>query len=157
MPIFDQNNLSQLNFKFKLARTPEIEFRAQSVDIPGLSLGAISMPTPHVPYAVPGNMTYGDLKINFLVGENMKDYLEIYNWMVALGHPDDFDQYQDIKSDCSVAILDSNLNANINMRFTDAFPIDLSGVSFDTTLSQTQYVTASVTFRYTRWYVESFV
>jgi hypothetical protein len=155
MPSFDQNNLSQLNFKFKLDRTPEIEYRAQSVTLPSLSLGAASIPTPFVPIPLPGNLTYDDLTINFLVGENMSDYLSIFNWMVALGAPDNREQYRDWRSDCSVFILDSNLNANLTARFTEVFPISLSGIEFDTTLSETQYASASVTFRFTRWYIEN--
>lgn len=153
MPSFDQNNLSQLNFKFKLDRTPEIEYRAQSVALPGMNLGAVSIPTPFVPIPLPGNLTYDDLTINFLVGENMKDYLTIFNWMVALGRPDNLEQYRDWRSDCTVFILDSNLKSNLTARFTEAFPINLTGIEFDTTLSETQYATASVTFRFTRWYI----
>lgn len=155
MPTFDQNNLSQLNFKFKLDRTPEIEYRAQSVQLPGLSLGTATVPTPFVPIPMPGNLTYDDLTVTFLVGENMKDYLSIFNWMVALGHPDNLEQYRDFRSDCSVFILDSNLKPNLQYRFTDAYPISLSGPEYDTTLTETQYVTATVTFRFTRWYIDS--
>ena len=36
MPInIEQNNLSLLNFKFRLERTPDIEYRAQSLTLPG--------------------------------------------------------------------------------------------------------------------------
>ena len=155
MPSFDQNNLSQLNFKFKLDRTPEIEYRAQSVQLPGLSLGTANVPTPFVSIPMPGNITYDDLTISFLVGENMKDYLSIFDWMVALGHPDNLEQYRDWRSDCSVFILDSNLKPNLQYRFTDAYPINLSGVEYDTTLTETQYVTATVTLRFTRWYIDN--
>ena len=155
MPTFDQNNLSQLNFKFKLDRTPEIEYRAQSVQLPGLNLGTAEVPSPFVKIPMPGNITYDDLNITFLVGENMKDYLSIFDWMVALGTPDSLDQYKNWRSDCSVFILDSNLKPNLVYRFTDAYPISLSGVEYDTTLTETQYVTATVTFRFTRWYIDN--
>lgn len=153
MSTFDQNNLSQLNFKFKLDRTPEIEYRAQSVQLPGLNLGTANVPTPFVPIPMPGNLTYDDLNITFLVGENMRDYLSIFNWMVALGHPDNLEQYRDWRSDCSVFILDSNLKGNLQYRFTDAYPIGLSGIEYDTTLTETQYATATVTLRFTRFYI----
>lgn len=148
------NNLSTLNFKFKLSITPHIEYRAQRVKIPSLNLGTATRETPFVRIPLPGNMAYDDLQIGFLVGENMKDYLEIYNWMVKLGYPDYLGQYEDITSDCSVMILNSNLNANINIRFTDVFPVSLSEIDFDTTLTEVQYATATVTFKFTRWYVE---
>lgn len=155
MPITaDQNNLSLLNFKFKLDRTPEVEYRAQSVILPSLNLGTANVPTPFVQLPMPGNLTYDDLTLTFLVGENMKDYLSIFNWMVALGHPDNLEQYKDWRSDCSLFILNSNLTTNLIVRFTEAYPISLSGVEFDTTLSETQYATATVTFKFTRWYLE---
>ena len=150
----EQNNLSLLNFKFKLDRTPDLEYRAQSVSLPGLSLSSATMPTPFVEVPFPGRISSDDLSLTFLVGENMKDYLSIFDWMVALGIPDDFEQYRNWLSDCSVIITDSNLKANINVRFVDAFPVQLSGIEFDTTLSEAQYAVATVTFRFARWYVE---
>lgn len=150
----DQNNLSILNFKFKLDRIPDVEFRAQTVSLPGLSLSSADVPTPFVQIPLPGRLSYDDLTISFLVGENMRDYMSIFEWMNALGIPDEFEQYRNWLSDCTVFILDSNLNANITVRFTDAFPIQLSGIEFDTTLSETQYATASVTFRFGRWFIE---
>lgn len=152
---FDQNNLSTLNYRFKLDRTPNLEYKVQRLSLPDLSLGTARVPSPFVTIPEPGNLTYGSLQLTFLVGENMRDYLEIFNWMVALGKPDTFNQYRDWRSDCSVFILNSNLNANISVRFTDAYPVSLSGIDFDTTLTETQYATASATFEFTRWYVES--
>lgn len=153
---FNQNNLSLLNFKFKLDITPEVEFRVQKVSIPSLNMGAAIVPTPFVKMPLPGNMSYGDLSLTFMVGEDMKDYLEIHDWMVKLGYPDTFGQYRDIKSDCSLIILNSSLRPNINIRFTDAFPVNLSPIDFDLTLQEVQYATCTVTFKFIRWYVEPF-
>jgi len=150
----DQNNLSQLNFRFKLSITPELEYRAQTVTIPGINLGAIASPTPFVPYYSAGNITYDELSIKFMVGENMADYLEIFNWMVHLGHPDDLGQYSNIKSDCSVFILNNNLQPHIHVRFTDVFPISLSPIEFDSTLPEIQYATSIVGFRFNRYYFD---
>ena len=50
---------------------------------------------------VPGDkLQYGDLVIQFLVDEDMKNYLEIYKWLMALGYPDTvnqtFDKYNEL-------------------------------------------------------------
>jgi hypothetical protein len=74
--------------------------------------------------------------------------------MVALGKPDDFEQYKNWLSDCNVFVLSSNLKPIFSYRFTDVYPIELSGISFDTTLSEAQYATATVTFKYTRFYID---
>jgi hypothetical protein len=150
----DQNNLSQLNFRFKLSITPELEYRAQNVIIPGINLGAISSPTPFVPYFNAGNITYDELSIKFIVGEKMADYLEIFNWMTNLGHPDNFEQYKNTKADCSVYILSNNLQPQIHVRFTDVFPTSLSPIEFDSTLPEIQYATSTVNFRFNRYYFD---
>lgn len=156
MESLDQNNLSSLNFRFVMKRAPQIEYRVQSVTLPGLSLGAALFPSPFVQIFEPGNLTYGELTVNFLVGEKMKDYFEIFNWMVSLGHPDSLSQYDSTatKSDCSVFILNSSMRPMFNVHFTDAFPINLSDLNFDSTNSDVQYMEASVTFKFTRFYYE---
>lgn len=150
----EQNNLSLLNFMFRLDRTPDIEYRCQSVTLPSMSLGTAIAPTPFVVLPFPGEVEYDELTLQFLVGENMRDYLSIFDWMVALGRPDSLDQYRNWRSDCTVFILNSSMRANLTAKFTEAYPVNLSGITFDTTLSEIQYATATVTFRFTRWYVE---
>jgi hypothetical protein len=148
----DQNNLSQLNFRFKLSITPELEYRAQTVTIPGLNLGTAPIPTPLVPYFNPGNLTYDELNIQFMIGEKMTDYLEIFNWMVGLGHPDSLEQYRYKKGDCSVFILNNNLQPQIEVKFTDVYPVSLSPIEFDSTLPEIQYATSTVGFKFNRYY-----
>lgn len=150
----DQNNLSQLNFRFKLSITPELEYRAQTVNIPGLNLGTASIPTPMVPYFNPGNLSYDELSIQFMIGEKMGDYLEIFNWMEKLGYPDRLDEYSLVKSDCSVFILNNNLQPQIHIRFTDVYPVSLSPIEFDSTLSEIQYAKSTVNFKFNRYYFE---
>lgn len=153
--MFDQNNLSQLNFKLKLPTLNQLEMRAQSVVIPGLNLGQAQVPTPFVQIYEPGNIEYSELQISFMVGENLKDYLEIYNWMVQLGYPDGLGQYRSKAIDGSVLILNNSMKPIVNVRFTDLFPISLSDLSFDSTLSEIQYATATVSFRFTRFYFDT--
>jgi hypothetical protein len=150
----DQNNLSQLNFRFKLSITPELEYRAQVITVPGLNLGTAAIPTPHVPYFNPGNLTYDELTIQFMVGEKMGNYLEIYRWMEGLGHPDSFEQYKYLKGDCSVFILNNNLQPQIQIRFTDVYPVSLTPIEFDSTLAEIQYATSTVAFKFNRYYFD---
>lgn len=150
----DQNNLSQLNFRFKLSITPELEYRAQKVIMPGLTLGNVAMPTPFVPVNFAGNLSYEELNITFMVGEKMGDYLEVYNWMEKLGHPDTLQQYEHVRADCSVFILSNNLQPQIHVKFTDVFPTSLSPIEFDSTLPEIQYATSTVTFKFNRYYFD---
>jgi len=153
--MYDQNNLSQLNFKLKIPTLNNLELRAQSVIIPGLTLGQAMIPTPFVRLSNPGNLEYTNLQLSFMVGENLKDYMEIFNWMVQLSYPDRFEQYQERKLDGSVLILNSALKPIMDVRFTDLFPISLSDLNFDSTLSEIQYATATVSLQFNRFYFDA--
>jgi hypothetical protein len=131
-----------------------LEYRAQTVTIPGINLGAVPIPTPHVPLFNTGNITYDQLSIKFMVGEKMADYLEIFDWIVKLGHPDTLEQYRNIRADCSVYILNNNLQPSIHVRFTNVFPTALSPIEFDSTLPEIQYATSTVDFRFDRYYFD---
>lgn len=146
------NFLSPINFVFKLDIIPNTEYNVQHVTIPGLSLGVAYTPSPFVKIVNPGNIEYDPIEVTFKVGENMSDYLEIFNWMVSLGHPDSLQQYKRIVSDASLIILDSAKNPNMVIRFTDCFPIGLSPIEMDTTLQDVQYVTARASFKFQRFY-----
>ena len=150
-----QNSLSQLNFRLKLYTLPEFEFRVQTVVIPGLNLGTVEIPSPFVTIPEPGNISYDQLSVSFMVGEDMKDYMEIFNWMVGLGTPDGLGTYTRKFIDGSVLILNSSQKILKNVRFTNMYPVSLSDVSFDSTLSDVQYVTATANFRFARFYYDS--
>jgi hypothetical protein len=84
--------------------------------------------------------------------------MEIHEWLRALGKRS-YDEYktltqktsttgETIRSDMTLTVLTSNRNANYSVTFKDAFPIKLSGINFDVTSSDIDYVPASATFRY---------
>lgn len=150
--MLDNNLLSPLGFAFKMKRAPNVEFQVQQVSVPGMNLGAIQTPTPFVRITDPGNITYDDLQITFLVGENLESYLEIFNWIEQLGRPDSFNQYDYEKTDASLIILNSAKRAVFDIQFTDIFPTSLSGLDFDSTITDVQYVSVTATFSFDRFY-----
>lgn len=157
MIALEQNNLSPLNYRLKLARTPQLEYRIQSIYIPGMTLGSADIPTPlGIRLPSTGELKYGDLQVSFIVGENMADYLEVFNWMTELGHPDDREQYDEKNaySDGSVLILNSSMLPCINIHFTRMFPVSLTNLELRSTLTDVQYATATAEFRFLRFYIK---
>ncbi len=148
------NLLSPINYAFKLARTPNMNYAVQQVSIPGMNLGSIEIPTPHIRLPFEGNITYDELRVTFKVGEDLANYLEIYNWMLALGHPDGYSQYENIKSDATVIILASSKRPSIAVNFTDCYPTSISSIDFDSTITDIQYVTVDATFKFARFNYE---
>ena len=51
-------------------------------------------------------------------------------------------------SDATLSVLTSKNNANIEVRFSDMFPISLSGLTFDQQATDIDYLTATVTMNY---------
>jgi hypothetical protein len=154
------NFLSPLGFRFTLARAPNLNFFATDVNLPSLSLGFIEVPTPFKVLDFPGDrLDYGDLQVTFKVDEDFQNYFEIYNWIVALGFPEDYGQYQrvaaadpgekeNIFSDATLTIMNSGMIPNIEVRFQDLFPVSLGDINFTSTDSDVNYVTNTATFKY---------
>jgi len=157
----NKNMLSPTGFRFVLNRTPNINYFTYSVPIPSLTLGDYDEATPFVSLPYPGDkLRYEPLTLRFRVDEDLKNYMEIHNWMVSLGYPESFAQAayksesatafknENVYSDGSLLVLTSNQNVNLRIDFEDMFPISLTELNFDASLDDIQYLEATVTFRY---------
>lgn len=163
----NRNFLSPLNFKFYIKKTPHVNFFIQKINIPELKLVSPEVGNPFVKYPIPGeHLDYGLLNITFKVDEDMQNYLEIHNWIKALGKPETYDQYKTIQdkkpgseegiySDITLMVLSSTKMANYEIVFMDAFPVSLTSVGFNTVDSDVNYVEASATFRYTLYNINN--
>ena len=90
---------SPIQFRFKIAKLPEVEFFVQTVNLPGISLGSATVPTPLYDYPVPGDkITYQSLDISFLVDENLNNYKELHDWLLGLGFPNKHQQFADLQA-----------------------------------------------------------
>ena len=88
---------SPIQFRFKCTKLPEVEFTCQTANIPGISLGGATQPTPLVDVPIPGDkINYDSLDITFLVDENLNNYKEIHDWLIGLGFPQNHTQFQDL-------------------------------------------------------------
>lgn len=155
----NRNYLSPVGYRFTLKRAPNVEFFVQRVSLPGLALPVVDRPTPFVRIPEPGDhLEFNQLSVTFKVNEDLDNYLEIFNWMVAMGKPEKFEQYtfdpkqsfnnpkETLKSDITVNILTSAMNGNFDFICRDCFPISLSELEFDSTVTDINYIEATVTF-----------
>ena len=155
------NFLSPLGYKFILQRVPHVEYFVQNVTLPDMTSPTADTPNPFVRIKNPGDhIDFGDMSVTFKINENMDNYLEIYNWMISLGKPVSFDQYdlktrfardqynsdELIHSDISVIILTSGKNPNIEFKMRDCFPTSLTSIALNTTDSSIDYIEATATF-----------
>ena len=165
----NRNFLSPIGFLFILDKAKKVSFLCQKAEIPTVNLGEVNIPTRGlVPIPVEGNMRYNDFTIEFIVDEDLENYMQLHNWMRALGTPQEFkerklwrDSYsgapsQDPRfSDATLQVLNNNNIANFDVVFKDLFPVDLSTLSFDVTGSDNDYFTATATFKYTLYEIRN--
>ena len=160
------NPLSPNGFQFSIQKLPGITFFCQQANLPGIMLGEPIFATPFSTQPIPGEtLSYEPLELQFLVDENMQNYRVLYNWIVALGFPESYEQYinqqatdataySDLAknySDATLQILDSNNQPVQTVQFYDVFPTNISSMQFASTNEDVQYITGSVTFRF-GWY-----
>lgn len=159
------NFLSPLDFTFRIRRMPNVEFYIQSCSIPAISVNQTEYQTPFSKISLGGDhIDYGDFNLTFRVDEDMNSYLEIFNWIIGLSFPDNFDQYKNLKqsvpgdglgeySDATLTILNSNSRPNIIVTFEDLYPKSLGEILLDTKNTDIQYAEATATFGYQRFRV----
>lgn len=161
--ISNRNFLSPIGFKFTLAKYPKVAFFCNSSRIPELSLSVNIQPDYLNDIPQPGNkVTFGDLNIRFLVDENLENYMIIHNWLTALGGSGSLAEYKTLitdengtinydraYSDGTLQVLNSNYKSTANVKFQNLFPISLTSLDFDSTLTDINYFTAEVAFKYT--------
>ena len=161
--IGNRNFLSPIGFKFTIAKEPKVSFFFNSAKIPEITLGTAVQPSYLKDIDIPGDkIQYGDFSLQFLVDENMENYMAIHNWITGLGYPESTKQYKDFIiddngnldpkkafSDGSLRILNSNYRDVAVIKFKDLFPVSLSSLEFESTATDVDYFTADVTFKYT--------
>jgi len=151
------NFLSSHRFRVMIHRTPNLQYFVQEANLPGMVMGTAVHPSGFTNIPYPGDkITWEPFTMTFPVDENMENYKEIANWIVALGFPREHSQFAKIKvgafgdrSDIALLILDSNQNVRHSVLFRDAFPTAISGLQFDTKTQETPIPLATVTFAYT--------
>ena len=86
--------LSPTQFKFNIHQLPKVEFFCTAANVPAINLGEAIFPTPYKQIAVMGDtLTYDNLSISFIVDENLENYIELHEWLTAIGFPKDREQF----------------------------------------------------------------
>ena len=95
------DNLNQLNvvsFEVVFTKLPSVQYFCQRITLPTVILGETNEATPFMNLPVEGDtLTFEALTLSFIVDEDLQNYIEIYNWMTALGFPRDYSQFQVLK------------------------------------------------------------
>ena len=137
---------------FKLAidklKFPNVEYTIQTVALPDLSMSGAPFNTPQRNITMaPDKVDYGTFEMTFLVDEYLKNYEEIHDWMLGLVTVAENSRTNKFR-DLTLQVLTSHNNVAREIIFVNAYPTNLSSLPFDTTISDTNYLVASVSFNY---------
>lgn len=158
------NPLNPNGFLMSIQRLPTVTYFAQSISLPAMSLGAAMQATPRVKVPWAGDqLTFEALTVKFLVDEQLLNYRALYDWMIALGAPEDPDQFASLvattdisktiaeASDATIQVLSGSNNPIQTIRIIDAVPTQLDGFDLIANADQVQYITGTVTFDIQRY------
>lgn len=167
--IQNRNYLSNVGFKFTLARFPKVDFFSNTANLPGLTLGTVNAPNYLKELPLAGDrLVFEDLTVQFIVDEQLENYLTVHNWMRGLGFPNSIEDFIDLVtdqdnvidmdqqySDGTIIVLNNQFNSVAKVKFNGLFPVSLSGLQFDATNQDYQSLTATATFKYAIYNIET--
>ena len=84
--VYDYATGTQWRLAFN--RLPKTTWFCTAANVPGITLGEATYPTPMADMFVAGDkLTFETLNITFLVDEELQNYRELWEWIVAMGAP----------------------------------------------------------------------
>ena len=126
---------SPVQFRFKCTKLPLVEFFVQSVNLPGINLGSAQQTNPLYDIPLPGDkITYASLDLSFVVDENLNNYKEIHDWLLALGFPNNHTQFANLQTEGSDRFPGSTAGSIVPGVATPA-PLAEGGTYSDATLT----------------------
>ena len=171
--------LSPTQFKFNIHQLPKVEFFCTAANVPAINLGEAIFPTPYKQIPVMGDtLTYDNLSISFIVDENLENYIEMHDWLTAIGFPKNRNQFSTFRSstastpiatqgtsddigdvqpatsargmfgDAILTVLTNKNNPVVEVRFQDIYPVALGALDFTQTSTDVEYISVTADFSY---------
>lgn len=157
------NLLQPTKFLLSFDRIGSVQYFCQSANIPGMSVGEVPINTPMLDIQAPGNkMVYNKFTVKFIVDEKMDSWQNIHSWFRSIASPESFNERNTLTerqniyksnrlknySDATLTVMSALNNPIIRVQFINMFPVSLSDIDFDTTLSADTIITADATFAF---------
>jgi len=151
------NQLLPSYYRFYISRLPYTTYFCQSASLPTVTMGEVLMPTPFMAVKQPTKLDFDELSITFIVDEEMKNWLEIFNWMRSMTNVEDYEEFKASNTHLCTAnllILNSNKNPKLNVTFEGLYPRTLSSIDFSSILTDPEPFQCTATFAYRNYNIE---
>ena len=175
--VLDYNSPTQFKFGINQLPKVEFFTTAANIPDISLGELIIPTPYKDIPI-VGDRVTFGNLDISFIVDEYLENYISIHNWLLGIGFPKSREQFSEFRStgsntsntgrggntdigkvgktvadrpfysDATLTILSNKNNPIVEVRYSDMFPVSLSGLDYNQQATDVEYQTATISFRY---------
>ncbi len=153
----NRNFLNPIGYLLKLDKFEGTDFFCQRANVPDITMPTIEYATRfrNLPMIPGGGVTFGDFTVQFIVDEDLKNYYTIHQWRRQNGRADDDADTppQEEYSNAQLHIVTSSYNPAFIVSFENIFPVSLSGLEFNATMTDVEYLTAEVTFKHQRFFI----
>lgn len=123
------NQARSNRFKFMIINenSPNLNLSVQGVPIPGVILNTLDIYVEGRGLSLPdNNITYDPLVVDFMVSEDFREWVEIYQWLVDAMTTESYEQHM---HDCVLTILDSHQKPILKFTYFACTPSELAGIS----------------------------
>lgn len=113
------------------------------------------------------SIEFGELVVRFKIDEDLRNYAEMFDWLMGSGYPESWKQHGDLDahdkngnmgygkySDITLNMQTNLTNYNFNFTFIDALPVGIGPVDFQYNVGDITYNDATMTFKYQRFVIE---
>ena len=154
----NRNFLNPIGYLLKLEKFEGVDFFCQTANIPDVSMTVTEVASPfrNLPIIPSGGVTFGDFSVRFIVDEDLVNYNSIYKWIRDNGNADQMQRTtkeSEIYTNGQLNIVTSQYNPAFVIDYRDIFPVSLSGLQFDATMTDVEYITAEVTFKHQQFFI----
>ena len=154
----NRNFLNPIGYLLKLEKFAGVDFFCQSVNVPDVTTPTTEVTSPfrNLPIIPGGGVTFEDLTVRFIFDEDLQNYMSIHKWMRDNGNADEMARTtpkDDIYTRGLLQIVTNQYNPAFNIVFEDLFPVALTSLQFDATISDVEYITAEVTFKHQQFFI----
>lgn len=148
------NYLRPINFLLRVdsSEFSDVFYYCQSINLPGLTVGPVgNIRHSRAKVAIAGdNVEFEPFTAEFLIDEKMANYRAMYNWLINQVQSEDV-----FNRDMTLFIQNSDNNIENRIRFINALPTNLTPLDFSLKEQAVRYLTASVTFYFDYYEIES--
>ena len=121
-----------------------LEYFCIAAELPSITLESIEASFRNGRTPIPGDtISYQPLPVTFLVDDKLRNYIELFNWIYNNAHSNEL-----IWRDMTFSILTNRNTTNKQVLFHNVIPSSLTGLEFNTQITDLEYLTCSVEFAY---------